>query len=286
MGAEVVPGEAEAAVRAMCGGMASFRLVTDRRGTALLKATGPGAALALKIGAGQEAAVVIAREASVLDALGHGRLLGCGRDDTAAWMITPWYDGPSTWEALSEVRAGRGSLPQARQLVVDVCRAVADLHASDWVHGDLQPHHALHTRDRGVVLIDCSWAWKPGVLPTSGLFPGGLPHLLAPELAAAVEAGARPLVTTKSGDVYALAASLWWAITGKWPLDYAAAGVNPVGMPAGQLRYVIGSGRIPLYLPKPWPTMQDVLATALRPGPDERPSAVALAAAAANVHEE
>jgi hypothetical protein len=208
-------------------------------------------------------------------------LLAYAHDQDAAWLMTPWYDGPSTWRAMVDVREGAGVDDAARRMVVDVCEAVAELHASGWVHGDLQPHHTIHTHDQGVVFIDCSWAWRPGALPASSLFRGGLPHCLAPELAAEVEAGVRPLVTTQAAEVYALAASLWWAITGEWPLDYDAAGVATSGMPPEQLRGAISSGRIPLLPPKAWPPVQEVLAAALHPDPDQRPRAAELAAAIA-----
>ncbi|MFB7088649.1 hypothetical protein [Streptomyces sp. NPDC056296] len=222
--------------------------------------------------------MITAREAAALQAMDRGGLLAHGRSETAAWMVAPWYDGPSTWELLLDVRAGGGDLSLARRYVADVCAAVGKLHAAGWVHGDLQPGHAIHT-GRGVALIDCSWAWHPTRLFPSTLFRGGMPHLLAPELAAAVEAGARPVTTSRAAEVYALAASLWWAVTGDWPLDYAAAGVDPAGLRAAQLREEVGSGRLPLRPASVWPTLQRVLATALCPEPSRRPSAACLAAA-------
>ncbi|MGM9382221.1 hypothetical protein ACTAE5_16445 [Streptomyces antibioticus] len=105
-----------------------------------------------------------------------------------------------------------------------------------------------------------------------------MPHLLAPELAAAVEAGALPVTTSRSAEVYTLAASLWWAITGDWPLDYEAVHLDPTGVKAGELREVIGSGRLPLRPPLAWPAVLGVLADALSPDPGRRPTAEALSA--------
>lgn len=161
---------------------------------------------------------------------------------------------------------------------MDLCKAVAELHAADWVHADLQPGHAIHAR-HGVAVIDCSWAWHPARLAPSRLFRGGMPHLLAPELAASVEAGVRPVAPSKAAEVYALAASLWRSITGDWPLDYGAAGLDPAGMPAGQVRQAIGRSCLPLRPASAWPAMQNLLATALGPAPDGRPTAGELAAA-------
>lgn len=278
MNSESVPAEAMDAVRAACGGSTSLHRVSDRRGSAVWKAVGPVRSAAVKVGTGLEGMAITGREAAALDAIGRGGLLAHGREDTTAWMVTPWYDGPSTWDLLLDVRAGSGDRGAARRHVADVCAAVAELHAAGWVHADLQPGHAIHTKD-GVVLIDCSWAWHPARLFPSSLFRGGMPHLLAPEVAAAVEAGARPVTVSRTAEVYTLAASLWWSITGDWPLHYAAAGLDPAEMNAGQLRKAIGSGRLTLSPAAAWPAMQTTLATALRPDPNGRPTAGDLAVA-------
>ena len=282
MKAEGVPAEANAAVRSACGDGATLQLVSDRRGSAVWKATGPVRSVALKVGAGLEGTAITRREAAALHGITRGGLLAHGREETAAWMVTPWHDGPSMWDALADVRAEGGDREAAQRHVVDVCEAVAELHAAGWVHGDLQPGHAIHT-EHGVALIDCSWAWHPARLFPSGLFRGGMPHLLAPEVAAAVEAGARPVTVSRAAEVYTLAASLWWSVTGDWPLDYGAAGLDPTEMSAGQLREVIGSRRLALPPTSTWPAMQAALGTALRPDPARRPTAGGLAAFAGAV---
>ncbi len=168
----------------------------------------------MKIGAGPEGSAITSREAEALSAMGEaGALLAYGQGRRSAWMVTPWYEGPSTWEALADVRYGDGNLDAGLGRVVELCEAVAQLHQADWVHGDLQPGHAIHT-DLGFALIDCSWAWHPERLFPSMLFRGGMPHLLAPELAASVEAGDRPVTPSRAAEVYTLAACLWWAISG------------------------------------------------------------------------
>ncbi|MFI6209114.1 hypothetical protein ACIBAI_22365 [Streptomyces sp. NPDC051041] len=277
MKTETVPPEAGVAVRAVCGDGTDFQLISDRRGSAVWKAAGPRGTVAVKVGTGPEGAVITAREATVLHAMGRGRLLAHGRGETAAWMVTPWYDGPSTWEALLDVRAGRGDFESARRYVVGVCGAVAELHAAGWVHGDLQPGHAIHTAE-GVALIDCSWAWHPAHLGPSHLFRGGMPHLLAPETAAAVEAGEWPVTTSRPAEVYTVAASLWWAITGAWPLAYDAIGLDPARLTAAVLRRVIGARRIPLCDVRVWPGAQGVLGEVLTAPADSRPTAAELAA--------
>jgi hypothetical protein len=107
-----------------------------------------------------------------------------------------------------------------------------------------------------------------------------MPHLLAPEVAAAVEDGVRPVAPSRPAEVYTLAASLWWAITGGWPLDYGGAGVDPAKLTAAQLRRAIGEGAFRLHSPSVWPGVQRVLAaTVLAQPPERRPTAAELAVA-------
>ncbi|WP_316741027.1 hypothetical protein [Streptomyces sp. MK7] len=107
-----------------------------------------------------------------------------------------------------------------------------------------------------------------------------MPHLLAPELAAAVEDGMRPVAPSQPAEVYTLAASLWWAITGDWPLDYEGAGADPAQLTASELRRAIGKGAFQVRSPSMWPGVQRVLSTTVLAQPPElRPTAVELAAA-------
>jgi len=248
--------------------------VTDRRGSAVWRAVGPGGTAAVKVGFG-DAAPVTAREAAVLDQM---RLpwyrAAHGDADDAYWIVTQWFTGPSTRDAFASVRDGGADQIDAHRAAVDLCRTVAGLHERGWVHADLQPEHAIHTTT-GVRLIDMSWSWRPGFSP-SLRFMGGVPHLLAPELAASIEAGARPVMPSPPAEVYALAGLLWTCVTGRWPLDYRWAGIRPHAIDAAGLRQAISAGSIPLDSARPWPELQHVLEGALLAPASERPTAAQL----------
>ncbi|WP_314207208.1 serine/threonine-protein kinase [Streptomyces justiciae] len=233
--------------------------------------------VAVKAGTGPDGAAITAREtAAVTRMSAPGTVLAHGRGDALAWMLTPWYDGLSTWDVLHDVRAGTCQSPAARHHMIDLCEAVAALHREGWVHGDLQPSHAIHTTD-GIRFVDCSWSWHPDRLAPSLLFRGGLPHLLAPELAQSIHEGVRPVAPSMSAEVYTLAASLWWAATGDWPRDYAHTGIAPGKVTAPVLRQIIGTCQIPLRRPYAWPDVQQVLAAVLTAPADCRRTAAELA---------
>ncbi|MFI0716203.1 hypothetical protein ACH4SK_37515 [Streptomyces inhibens] len=77
--------------------------------------------------------------------------------------------------------------------------------------------------------------------------------LVAPELAASINAGIQPVTPSTAAEVYALAGTLWTCITGRWPLDYAAAGIDPHRLAPAELRAHLATGRIPLDTAAPWP---------------------------------
>ncbi|MFB7946615.1 hypothetical protein ACFC6L_17075 [Kitasatospora phosalacinea] len=275
------PAEAAAALKAaedLCGPVVPAE-VSDRRGSTVWKASGPDGAAAIKLGTG-EAAEVTAREASVLDRL-PGYQVGVGRISEGVWYVTRWEEGPSTWQQFKPVRAGQhDARPEA---LASAVQAVADLHGLGWIHGDLQPAHAVHTAG-GVRLIDFAWSRQLGETPWTA-FRGTMVHLTAPELAAEITAGGQPVLTTFVSDVYALAASLWTCVTGDWPLDYEAAGIDRKSTGPVALLEAIGERAVPLVGTEVWPELQQVLKDVLLAEAEDRPLATELADQLAALHE-
>ncbi|MEV6566325.1 hypothetical protein [Streptomyces kronopolitis] len=277
------PPAAVASTEAACGPGAELKEVSYRRGAAVWKATGPDGAVAVKAGYGDGAAVT-KREAAVLKEIGWpDYLLASGADEAAAWLVTRWFAGPSTWQAFAPVRDGADGKDGALAAAVDLCRTVAALHSSGWIHSDLQPSHGIHTA-HGVRLIDCSWSWRDGMAPAPG-FRGGITHLVSPELAKSVNAGIQPAVPSAATDVYALAGTLWTCVTGRWPLDYAVAGIEPGRLTPAELRAHIAGRHLPLDNATPWQAFQDILRPALLGRAGDRPTAAALAATLAKATE-
>ncbi|WP_307527976.1 hypothetical protein [Streptomyces umbrinus] len=81
-----------------------WKLISSRRGSAAWKGVGPATSIALKAGQG-EGDPITSREIAVAERMpGHSPLIASGRTETTSWLITPWHDGPSTWDVLHTVR--------------------------------------------------------------------------------------------------------------------------------------------------------------------------------------
>ncbi|MER5869165.1 DUF6624 domain-containing protein [Streptomyces sp. NPDC002044] len=87
----------------------------------------------------------------------------------------------------------------------------------------------------------------------------------------------RPVTPTRAQEVYALAGALWTCITGRWPLDYAAAGIDVQNLSPVQLRSRVANRRAPLDTETPWPELQEILRPVLLSKSKDRPTAGELA---------
>ncbi|WP_186785640.1 lipopolysaccharide kinase InaA family protein [Streptomyces misionensis] len=236
----------------------------------------------LKTGTGAAAARVV-REAAVWEqiagvvpAASYGRGVRHGSGEGWAWLTTPWLDSPSLWDLYAPVRGRADEVrEQALAAAVAVCLAVAGAHRAGWVHGDLQPHHIILAPDEAQ-LIDWSSAWSP----TSGLPPvathtSGSVHQASYELLARSD-GLHAAVATVADDVWALAASIWMAASGRWPRNYRCLGIDPSSFTETELARVVSRHRAPLGRIGHWPELETALRTVLDAPEASRPTAAEL----------
>ncbi|MEW1674882.1 hypothetical protein AB0O47_16775 [Streptomyces noursei] len=278
------PDTASAYANQCAGSPTTWALVRDRHDHQLWRVHGPRMTVAVKVANGQNATRVLVREATVLRAMPPGGIsvLRTVHDlhsaEPWAWLITPWADGPTTWDACRNLRDdAHNGREEARRAAVELCMAVGRLHAVGWVHGDLRPHHAVHTT-AGVRLLSCAGASRIGHA-TSATYLGGLVHLLSPQLAAALESSTAGVMLDPADEVYTLAAGLWWAATTSWPRAFGDAGLDPSTMTALALRRAIATAEIPLAsgTAHSWPEFLAPLTAAMAQVPGDRPSAFQLA---------
>ena len=142
-----------------------------------------------------------------------------GREGRKPYLVMEWIEG----ETLSDRVRRQGPLPapDALQVVGEVASALAHCHALGIVHRDLKPQNVVLQPGRGAVLVDFGLVRELGGsggelaqrLTVTGEILG-TPSYMAPE-----QADASFGVVSSASDVYALGATLYFALTGSPPLE-------------------------------------------------------------------
>lgn len=207
----------------------------------------------------------IRREAEVLRSLDHPgivRLLDLVDDGDDVVLVMPYLAGGSLHQRV----AAEGPLdPEAVQVLADrLLDALAAAHRQGVVHRDIKPENVLFTADGEPRLVDFGVAHTQehtlGLTATSMVV--GTPGFMAPEQARGEPASA-------AADVFSLAATLLFALTGQGPF-------GPVNADPRVLMHRAASGKVerpPRELP---PELRTLLVTALDPRAERRPSAARL----------
>lgn len=103
------------------------------------------------------------------------------------------------------------------QILGQVAQCLSDLHARGWVHRDLKPGNIIFLPSRGKwTLIDFGLAARVGETPPRGHTPGYAP----PEVIAAHDADADPLVADPATDAWALGVMAFELLTGQPAFDW------------------------------------------------------------------
>jgi outer membrane protein assembly factor BamB/predicted Ser/Thr protein kinase len=126
-------------------------------------------------------------------------------DAAAPWLATAYIDGPSLERRVTE--QGPMSLDAALALAAGLANALAAIHRVGLVHRDLKPSNVL-LDDAGVHIIDFGIALSPNLTRMTNSVLVGTPSYMAPER---LQGGKG----TPAGDVFALGATLFFAIAGR-----------------------------------------------------------------------
>lgn len=190
-------------------------------------------------------------EQQVLLAVQHDHLvplryvvpLGDGREALVFDLVTG--------AALAGMVRSRGHLRAGEVVTVltPICEAVAHLHAAGGVHSDISPSNVMVTPEGRPVLLDL------GAVRVAGALAGavhGTDGFVAPE----VRLGSQP---DDASDVYALGAVAWFCLTGN-------------GAPDTMMRLDLET-----VVSHVGPELAPVVAAAIDPEPERRPSAAGLA---------
>ncbi|MFJ4806031.1 hypothetical protein [Streptomyces murinus] len=99
-------------------------------------------------------------------------------------------------------------------------------------------------------------------------------RLASPEMLA--RSTRRPVYPTAADEVWTLAASIWWAASGRWPRDYRALAIDPSRFTETELAKVLVSYGATLAPLAHWPELEAVLRYVLEAPAESRPTALDL----------
>ena len=198
------------------GGMGAVYLARHRDG---------GAKVALKVMlpkmvVDEGAQEIFVREIEVTRALRHPNVVGLldvGRDEGCFYFALEYCPGGSV-EALRRRLGGRVPLATTLRIAVDALEGLAAAHEKGFVHRDLKPDNVLLDGDGAARLADFGLAksfQQAGLsgLTATGAVGGTFPFMAREQLTSYREA--RP--TT---DVWSMAATLYFLLTGQYTRDY------------------------------------------------------------------
>jgi len=117
----------------------------------------------------------------------------------------------SLQDLLDEAK-GREPVAQATRLIVQICEALAYLHTSGWVHGDLKPSNVLIMADGSVRLADFGLVTRLDGTHGYGLPLGSIDYL--PPERWEDQLGLHGVTVRPSGDVWALGITAHQILTG------------------------------------------------------------------------
>lgn len=159
-----------------------------------------------------------------LDGRGAPRLLGDGEVDGRAYIVMEFIAGvDAEAEALRlrqrGEREGRGALLSLAQ---GIAHSYASLHEQRVLHGDVHPRNLLIDRRGKSWLIDFGLSVALDAPADVGTeVRGGIPFFFEPELARAALAGRHSPPATPAGEQYAVAALLYFLLTGAHTRDFS-----------------------------------------------------------------
>lgn len=147
-----------------------------------------------------------------------------GEVDGRAYFSMKLIEGTTLAQRLAD-----GPLPsrQAAEMLVPVCRAIADAHRQGVLHRDLKPSNILIDRDGRTFVTDFGLAKRINTAAGDASFSGsltqsgaiiGTPGYMAPEQAAGQRGEVSPAT-----DVYSLGAILYAMLTGRPPFQAPSA---------------------------------------------------------------
>jgi serine/threonine-protein kinase len=219
--------------------------------------------------------VRLEHEAAILRSLDGDlvpRVLGQGEIDGRSYLETEFIPGVDSVTAASEWRQREGE-PARRKLLAlaqSIARAYVHVHARGVIHGDVHPRNVFVLGDDEVRLIDFGMAVPLSATDGFRVDRGGMPFFFEPELAQAYFTGLRPPSASAAGEQFAVAALIYFLITGAYWQDFRLGRMDMMQDIVSKQPLSFAERSMPS-----WPELETVLRRALSKSPADRYASMA-----------
>lgn len=192
---------------------------TPKKGVAVARVSRGGNVYALKYcedlaGADKVGLNMLRSEIEITEALraeaGYEYLIDSSNKSTELWGLFKWA-GTSNIFTACKAESGPGRI----RLIAGAARHLRQIYKAGFVHGDMQPAHIFVNGD-DITVIDWGLAKRAG--STSKRRGAGI-HYMPPEIADSLS-GKSLAFNHSASEAYSLAATLFTAYTGKYPVKY------------------------------------------------------------------
>jgi serine/threonine-protein kinase len=211
----------------------------------------------------------IIREAELLKAirgLSVPNLIDHGKEDGRAFLVMEWVPGipaDKMADAIRKERVGVYPWDKLLDLAVAVCKAYAEIHNTDVLHGDIHPRNVLVDNNEKVSIIDFGLAKRQDQKQKK--HRGGIGYFYEPEYATARLNKEKPPELTALGEQYSIAVLLYRILTGTLYLSFSLdkeTAYQQIAEESPQPFRTVGVEQ--------WPELEVVLARALSKKPEMR----------------
>jgi hypothetical protein len=167
----------------------------------------------------------VEHEARVLPHLDLGiapRLLSFGSWNRRPYIITEWMPGADAGKVCQRLRSAPDGDSRRALLTLagTILRAYAALHRRGVLHGDVHARNVMIGDDRSVKVFDFGAARVIGHEELDAAPRAGVSFFFEPEFAEAIRSDSRPPLPTPQGEQYALAALIYFLLTGRHYLNF------------------------------------------------------------------
>jgi eukaryotic-like serine/threonine-protein kinase len=245
-----------------------YRVKSDSGEEAALKILPPGCSVEMERTFDREESIL-----KYLDGRVNPKLLATGTFENRRYLAIEWCSGVPVTVAAQQVRQ-RGTGSAERKELLRLCCAVleayAHLHIQKVIHSDVHPRNILVDHNGTIKIIDFGLSRLDGMLSLFGNpHRGGIGYFFEPEYAIARLGHRHPPPSSLLGEQYALAALVYFLLTGAHYLDFSAEKRE-------MMRQIAQDSPLPFVRRGiSWPEVEALLCKALSKDPSARFNSVA-----------